>query len=68
VPFAGHNLFDSLVDGSGTDESVSDDGLVLAYTPRAISSLIFNRGIPPTVIEDDVVGIGEIEARASGFE
>jgi hypothetical protein len=68
MAFARHNFLDTLIDGARADESVCDDRLVLTDAPRPISSLIFNSGIPPTVIQDDVVGVCEIQTSAARLE
>ncbi len=68
MSFAGHDLFDPFVDGAGAHESVGDDGLGLSDAPRAVACLILDCRIPPAVIKDHVVGIGEGESGASRLQ
>jgi hypothetical protein len=65
VALAGHDFLDSLIDSAGTHEAMRNDCFVLTNSPRAVACLIFYRRVPPAVIQDDVVGIGEIEAGAA---
>ena len=60
--------FDAFVDGARAYETMGDHGFVLTDTPCAIACLIFDRGVPPAVVEDDVVGVGEVESGAACFE
>jgi hypothetical protein len=58
---AGHDLLHLLVHGAGADESVADDGVGLADAPGPVAGLVLYGRVPPAVVEDDVVGGGEVE-------
>ena len=64
----GDDLLDPLVDGARADETVRDHGVGLADAPRAVARLVLDRGVPPAVVQHDVVGRGEVQARAAGLE
>jgi len=49
VAFTGDNFFDAFVDSARADETMSDNGFILTDPPCAISRLVFNGGIPPSV-------------------
>ena len=68
MALASNNLFDTFVDGSRAYEAMSDHGFVLTDTPRTIASLIFDSRVPPTVVKNDVVGVGEVESGAACLE
>jgi hypothetical protein len=40
----------------------------LLYAVGAVGGLVFNRRVPPGVVMDHRVGLGEIQAHAAGFE
>ena len=68
VALAGHDLLDPLVDGAGAHQAVADHGVGLADAPRAVAGLVLDGGVPPAVVEHDVVGGGEVEPGAAGLE
>ena len=50
------------------DESIHGDGALLADAVGAVGRLRFHRGVPPRVEVNHVVGGGEVQAEAAGFE
>src|SRR5215210_874443 len=65
---AGLELEDLFFDGVAGDEAVGEDGAGLADAVGAVDGLGFDGGVPPRVEEVDVVGGGEVEAEAAGFQ
>jgi hypothetical protein len=61
-------LLDALLHGAFTNEFVHKHGLILSNAVGAVRGLVFNGGIPPRVIMNDGVGIGEGEASAACLE
>ncbi len=59
---------DFFFDGVLGDDAAGVDGFVLADAVGAVDGLGFDGGVPPGVEEVDVVGGGEVEAEAAGFE
>ena len=59
---------DLLLDGSGGDQTVGDHGAGLANAMGAVDGLRFDGRVPPGVIEDDIAGRGQVEARAGGAQ
>ncbi len=47
---------------------MDEHGLVLADAVGAVGGLRLHRWIPPGVVEDDGVRLGEIETEAAGLE
>ena len=62
------HLLDALFDGAFADEFVYEDGFILSDAVGAVGGLIFCGGVPPGVVVDDGVGVGEGESGAAGFE
>lgn len=58
----------ALFDGVLGDEAIGEDGAGLADAVGAVNRLGFDGGVPPGVEEIDVIGGGEIEAGAAGFQ
>jgi hypothetical protein len=56
------------LDGVAGDEAVGEDGFGLTDAVGTVDGLGFDGGVPPWVEEEDVVGGGEVEADAAGFE
>ena len=54
--------------GAFADEVVGDDGAGLADAVGAVGGLVLDGGVPPTVVVDDVRGLGEGEAEGAGAE
>ena len=50
------------------DEAAGVDSPGLADAVGAVDGLLLDGGVPPGVEEEDVVGGGEVEAEAAGFE
>lgn len=46
---------------------IDDDGAFLADAMGAVGGLIFDGGVSPRGEVDDVVGVGEVYAVATGF-
>ena len=65
---AGHDLLDLLVHGAGAHEPVADHRVGLADTPGPVAGLVLDRRVPPAVVQHDVVGGGEVEARSAGLD
>ena len=65
--FAVHqqNLF---FDGAACNDAVDHDGFCLTDAVGTVGRLIFDSGIPPWIHVNDVVGRGEIQTGAAGFE
>ena len=59
---------DLLLDAALEHQAVDRDGPGLAHAVGAVTGLVFHRRIPPGIHVDDVVGGGEVEARATGLE
>src|SRR5207244_7556906 len=68
VALAGDNLLHTLVHGPRTDQPVGHDRAGLTDPPRTIARLVFDGRVPPAVVQDNVAGGREIEARAAGLE
>ena len=68
VAFGLLELQDFFLDGIAGDEAVGEDVADLADAVGAVDGLGFDGGVPPGVEEEDVVGAGEVEAQAAGFE
>ena len=68
VAFGLLELQDFFLDGAFGDEAVGEDVADLADAVGAVDGLGFDGGVPPGVEEEDVVGAGEVEAEAAGFE
>src|SRR5579871_3656853 len=47
---------------------MADDLVGLAQPPRTVASLILRGGVPPTVVEHDMVGRGEVQPRTASLE
>ena len=52
----------------GTDQTVRDDRAGLTDAPGAVARLVFDRGVPPTVVEHDVTRGGEVEPGTAGLQ
>jgi hypothetical protein len=50
------------------DEAVYLDRFVLADAVGAVCGLVFDGGVPPAVVVDDVVCAGEVQSGTRGFE
>ena len=61
-------LEDFLLDGAAGDETIDIDRFGLTHAMRAVDSLVFDARIPPRIEDDDVVGRGQVESGAAGFE
>lgn len=57
---------DALLEGAFADEVVGDNGTRLANAVGAVGGLVLDGGVPPTVVVDDVGGLGEGEAEGAG--
>ena len=68
VALAGHDLLDTLVDRAGAHEAVGDDRAALTDSPGTVARLVFDSRVPPTVVEHDVVGGGEVEPGAARLQ
>ena len=68
MAFAFLHFLEALFDGAFADEFVDEDGFVLADAVGAVGGLVFGGGVPPRVVVNDGVGVGEGESGASGFE
>src|SRR5690606_20078931 len=53
-----------LLDGVFDDQSVDQDGFVLPDAVGAIGGLVFDGGIPPRIVVDDGIRLGEGETAA----
>lgn len=62
------HLLDALFDSALADEFVDEDGFVLADAVGAVGGLVFCGRVPPGVVVDDGVGIGEGEPGSACFE
>ena len=61
--------FDDLfLDGVLGDEAIDGNGALLADAVGAVGGLVLHGGVPPGVHVDDVVGGGEVDAEAAGFQ
>ena len=49
-------------------EAINGDGFLLSDAVGAVGGLVFDRRVPPRVEVDDVVGSGQVEARAARLE
>ena len=65
---AGEQLGDLLLDGAARDQPVHLHRPGLADPVGAVGGLLLDRGVPPAVEVDDVVGAGEVEPGAAGLE
>ena len=59
---------DLLFNGILADQLICEYLPRLAYAVGSVCSLIFDSGVPPRVVVDDIVGAGEIEACTARFE
>ena len=59
---------DALLDGVLSNDAVGEDGAGLADAVRAVNGLGFDGRVPPGVEEIDVIGRGEVEPGAAGFQ
>src|SRR5439155_7115120 len=48
--------------------TVGDGRAFLADAPGAVTGLVFDRGVPPTVVQHDVAGRGQVEAGAARLQ
>jgi hypothetical protein len=53
---------DLLFDGVAGEQAVGDDLVFLADAVGAVDGLVFDGGVPPRIVEDDVGGGGQVEA------
>jgi hypothetical protein len=61
-------LIDASFQGSSADELAHLDVVALADPECRVGGLVLDRGIPPAVDVDDMVGSGEVHPGASGLE
>ena len=61
-------LEDLFFDRVAGDEAVGDDRFLAADAVGAVDGLRFDGGVPPGVEQEDVVGVGEVQSEAAGFE
>ena len=61
-------LADFLLDGVAHEQSVSHHFPGLADAVSAVDGLVFNRGIPPRIEEDNVRSRGKIQSKPAGLE
>lgn len=66
--FMTEEVVDAFLEGAFADEVVGDDGAGLADAVGAVGGLVLDGGVPPTVVVDDVRGLGEGEAEGAGAE
>ena len=59
---------DLLLDAVFDEEAIGNDFVGLADAVGAVNGLAFDGGVPPGIEEDHIVGGGEVEAEAAGFE
>ena len=59
------NLF---FDGIFADETENKDVVLLPYTMSATHGLVFDGRVPPIVEENDTVGRGEVETKATSLQ
>lgn len=57
-----------LFECGGADETVDEDGTALALTVGTADSLFLGSGVPPWVEEEDIIGLGEVEAYAASLQ
>ena len=62
------DLIDLLLEGSGADEAVDHDVLILPDAVGAVRRLILHSRVPPEVIVDDRRGRREVEPGARGLQ
>ena len=67
-PLAAEQLGDPLLDGAGGDHPVHLHRSGLPDPVGPVAGLLLDRGVPPAVEVDDVVGAGEVEAGAAGLQ
>lgn len=66
--FMTEEVVDAFLEGAFADEVVGDNGTRLANAVGAVGGLVLDGGVPPTVVVDDVGGLGEGEAEGAGAE
>src|SRR5690606_39020408 len=68
LPLAFLQFEHPLFDRAATRHAIRVDGLLLANAMGAVDRLLFDRGIPPWVQQEHVVGRGQIETRAASLQ
>src|SRR5689334_10788825 len=68
APLLVEQIGDALLEGARAHEGVDDDTPALTDAPHAVGGLVLDRGVPPPVEVDDVVGPHEVETRTAGLE
>ena len=66
--FCVEQVGDALLERARAHERVHHDTAGLADAPHAVRRLVLDRGVPPAVEVDDVVGPHEVQAGATGLE
>ena len=63
-----NHLVDAFFQGADGDKLVNKDVLLLANTKGPIRGLVFHGGVPPAVEVEHMVGFGQGNADAPGFQ